>query len=603
MDNLTPPSIPGVEWVSVRDELRPLIQQPLRALAQQSVTGWTNEHEQRFVEGRAKLPAGEVLPVAEALARASTSSRFVLILGDFGTGKSTHLARRAALMASAHLEAPERFPAPVLLRLGGMRPDLAAIFERHVQGLAFEAFRLAVDLGMAVPLLDGLDELEVPPQAIDGTLTALIGSFSRSRARAVLSSRKTLFSSAGRMQEVLREVDALGLVELQDMDLSEVAEFVGKRARSAEEAAGVLENIQRAQELSHLAQRPVLLDLIVESRDRLSSQGMTTARLYEVTVEDWLDKHHAQEHTGLQAQRLAFARTLARKLFETRAQHVPVRGDRPASRRRCSETPPSPRIPRLLELHDAVFLAHDGTGARFRFAHRSFLEYFLALDISERLAEGRKDALDLPRLTPEIVSFLAGIPGWERTKEALRRVLTQPYRRRASENALLALYLSARASVGEGEALGRALQQELPANAQLAGASLASIELPWLSLPGCRSLGSEAEPDETRLRGPARRAARPGPGQPHRLRWCAPRWRKLPGSGPLLGLARRRLHHGSPVGGRGARGSDRPARGALASPPPRCAWRGTTPCPPLADERCLHRPLVSRRAAAGVRLA
>jgi WD40 repeat protein len=489
MDRFAPPSLPGVEWVSVRDELRPLVQQPLLALARQSLTGWTDAHEQRFVEGRAKLSAGQILPVAEALARASTSSRFVLLLGDFGTGKSTHLARRAALMASAHLEAPERFAAPVLLRLGGMRPDLAAIFEKHVQDLSFEAFRLAVDLEMAVPLLDGLDELEVPPQAIDGTLTALLGSFSPSRARALLSSRKTLFSSAGRMQEVLREVDSLGLVELQDMERAEVIEFVGKRTRSAQEAASVLENLQRVQDLNHLSQRPVLLDLIVENRDRLSGQGMTTTRLYAVTVDEWLERRHDEAPSALREQRLVFARTLARTLFETRAQSAPYEELVRFAREVLGDAS-VPADPAVLELHDAVFLAHDAMGARFRFAHRSFLEYFLALDISERLEAGRADALDLPRLTPEIVSFLAGLPGWERTKEALRRVLTQPYHRRGSENALLALYLSTRASVGVGEALGRALQREFPANAQLAGASLASIELPWISLPGADLSGA-----------------------------------------------------------------------------------------------------------------
>ncbi|OJT21959.1 hypothetical protein BO221_24760 [Archangium sp. Cb G35] len=490
MDRHPPPSPPGVEWVSVRDELRPLVQQPLLTLAQQSLAGWTSEHEQRFVEGRAKLPSGAVFPVAEALAQASTSSRFVLLLGDFGTGKSTHLARRAALMGSAHAEAPERFAAPVLLRLGGMKPDLAAIFERHVQGLSFEAFRLAVDLEMAVPLLDGLDELEVPPQAIDGTLTALLGCFSVKRARAFLSSRKTLFSSARRMYEVLRKVESLGLVELQDMERAEVIEFVGKRTRSAEEAAGVLENLQQAQDLSHLSQRPVLLDLIVENRDRLSSQGMTTTRLYAVTVEDWLERRRDEEPSALREQRLVFARTLARTLFETRAQSAPYEELARFARDVLGDTS-VPQDPAALELHDAVFLAHDGAGGRFRFAHRSFLEYFLALDISERLEAGREDALDLPRLTPEIVSFLAGLPEWERTKEALRRVLTRPYRRRGSENALLALYLSTRASVGDGEALGQALQRELPANAQLSGASLASIELPWIALPGADLSGAK----------------------------------------------------------------------------------------------------------------
>jgi hypothetical protein len=273
------------------------------------------------------------------------------------------------------------------------------------------------------------------------------------------------------------------LIELEDMDRSEVQEFVTRRTPSADETARVLEKIRRTHDLTSLSKRPVLLDLIVRSQERLSSGDMSAARLYQVAAEDWLDSRKEGERHVVRDRRLAFARGLARKLFESGNENatfnevatlvLSVQGDR--SLTSIDEA--------VLEVHTAVFLAHDEDRGGFQFAHRSFLEYFLAVDISALLDEGKEAALELPRLTPEVVSFLAGIEGWERRKGLLKRILTTQYQPKVSENALLALYLAAREREEEGEALGKRLEEELPTYARLEGAQLAGVDLPWVSLP------------------------------------------------------------------------------------------------------------------------
>ncbi|NUQ78603.1 MAG: pentapeptide repeat-containing protein, partial [Polyangiaceae bacterium] len=148
-----------------------------------------------------------------------------------------------------------------------------------------------------------------------------------------------------------------------------------------------------------------------------------------------------------------------------------------------------------VELRRSPFLVQSGPIAELRFAHPSFQEYFLVADIAARLDDGREDSLDLPRLTPEMVSLLTTIDGWSKRKKRLREVLQQPCRPNVSENALLILYLAARAKV-EGERLGRMLTEELPCGAKLAGANLEGLALPWASLPeadlsGARLAGAD----------------------------------------------------------------------------------------------------------------
>ncbi|WP_437534891.1 pentapeptide repeat-containing protein [Sorangium sp. So ce726] len=222
-------------------------------------------------------------------------------------------------------------------------------------------------------------------------------------------------------------------------------------------------------------------------------------------AEEWLGSRRAQEREVEHPERLAFARSLARELFASGREAATYEEIARVMVDVLSGEAPDP-APAEDEIRKAVFLAFDADQGRFRFVHRSFLDYFLAVDIAERLDAGRQDALDLPRITPEVVTFLSGMDGWARTREAMRAALSSGYRRRVSENALLAIYHATRAEVGEGEALGEALDKALPGECKLAGADLAEVELPWLSLAGADLAGANLS--QARLRCADLRGAR-----------------------------------------------------------------------------------------------
>ena len=87
--------------------------------------------------------------------------------------------------------------------------------------------------------------------------------------------------------------------------------------------------------------------------------------------------------------------------------------------------------------------------------HREKLVKSAVRDISFEVADG------------EIVGFLAGMMRWDKRRGTLRGILTTPYRRRVSENALLALYYAARstssqASAGSSAIAARSISRNSP---------------------------------------------------------------------------------------------------------------------------------------------
>ena len=134
------------------------------------------------------------------------------------------------------------------------------------------------------------------------------------------------------------------------------------------------------------------------------------------------------------------------------------------------------------DIRTAAFLVRDAAG-NYRFAHRSFQEFFLARGIQQALAEGQADALKLPRLSPEIRSFLVDLLSRSgQGGEAVAAVLQAEYVPEQSENAALLLADWQRRS---------AATAPQPAAICLEGAQLAGADLSGTRWPGDRLAGAD----------------------------------------------------------------------------------------------------------------
>ncbi|MFT3771693.1 MAG: SIR2 family protein [Minicystis sp.] len=339
-----PTSMEGIEVVrSIEDALRPLVRDSLRAHAAKCVDAWTDERERRFVEGRARCLGEADRPVGHAIDEALQQSWGALLLGDFGTGKSTQMARRAAHMARDFLADEQRFPAPLLLALTGIKPDLDAILAHHIEGVPIEAIRLAVDLGMAVPILDGLDELALPPGPPETSIAALLSAFDAPRPQVILTSRKLLFAPAAeRVGYGTGASPKLAVVELQALDRAEVTAFVEKATPSAEEAERTLESIER----THDSREPCPAPGPARAHRREPHQALATGDLGRGALSDG-DRGLAGEPARSGARRLACSEVRVRVFACPGALHVGRRErDLRRDRTRCPRSARRPlRLP------------------------------------------------------------------------------------------------------------------------------------------------------------------------------------------------------------------------------------------------------------------
>ena len=360
------------------------------------------------------------------------------LLGDFGSGKSwfcLDLAHRLLnpstrsdgadvvgrfplLVELRHVRPPRDLDALGLstARTGGRKSPDRMIFEefgRH-HGLNDQVAAVLVELnrqGLLLLLCDGFDEM---PRDDRETVTE---AFERLRALAepaskvVITSRTLYFRDVHDESEVLlgdrgRRFDILYLREFSTDQIRDIlqARYPGdweRRWNVITDTYGLLD----------LVRRPFVLGLVLEVLPAMRGRaGATLAELYDVYTRRWIeevsrDRPHAispRERRPLM-QRLAWA-MFQEDTLDVRAEAVAkiVAGENYV------------RIPGLLEaiaadLTTQSYLQRDSHG-HYQFAHKSFLEYFVADHLATELAKGRYHLLAARHLSPEIIAFLAGMP-------------------------------------------------------------------------------------------------------------------------------------------------------------------------------------------------
>jgi DNA-directed RNA polymerase specialized sigma24 family protein len=128
------------------------------------------------------------------------------------------------------------------------------------------------------------------------------------------------------------------------------------------------------------------------------------------------------------------------------------------------------------ELRTASFLVRNA-GGEYRFAHKSYAEFFVAGHLARSLDAGQTACLNIVRrLTREHLSFFADmVRNRKQADEVLTTIVTSAYVANVSENALLCLYaLRKGATMRAGKAKARV---ELPDGMQLNGAALEVVQI------------------------------------------------------------------------------------------------------------------------------
>ncbi|TYK47774.1 TIR domain-containing protein [Actinomadura decatromicini] len=465
---------------------------------------------------------------------AADHGRFLLLLGDFGRGKTFALRELARRI-------PEELPhvIPILIELRALDKAhsvdglVAAHLANHGEELIdLKAFHYMLRQGRIVLLFDGFDELVTRvtyDQAADHLDTLLQAA--QDKAKIVVASRTQHFKSQAQVLTALGEKvgvlphrRVLGLEEFSPL---QVRSYLVNRYGDEERADARLSLLTGIEELLALTSNPRMLSFIADlPEDRLRAvaqarRAVSPADLYHEILWSWLAYEAdrvagAGGPSGLRADDMWRAvGTLALRLWESNEQFL-----------------------RLAELADVADTLTGLAGGRmsphqvthavgagsllvrtdeglFGFIHTSVMEWLVARHIADEFADGgAPPALGRRALTQLTVDFLCDLADTRTCQDWAARVLADPDADdieranaiRITTRLRTPAHTDLRGARLQGEDLSYRDLQEVDltgadlTDAQLVGANLSRAVLRDASLAGARL-------DEARLTGADLRGA------------------------------------------------------------------------------------------------
>ena len=381
-----------------------------------------------YVPQRYRLLDTDDGPRSDLLAQAmewidSPQGRFVLVLGDFGRGKTFllhELARRI----------PEQLPhlVPVLVQLRALEKarGLDELVAQHLAAAGEErfdlqAFRYMLREGRVVLLFDGFDELamRVTYNRAADHLDTLVQA-AEGRAKVVVSSRTQHFRSDEQVTTALgARVELLPgrrLVSIEDFDDGQILAFLvklydGDRRR----AEARFELLRDVRDLLGLSRNPRMLTFIADLPDEQLRQArdqrgeITSAELYRLLLERWIRYEQARAepkgtapHLEVEERWEAVTR-LALRLWQTTDRTVGL-ADLAST---VTETL-GKLADRQVDLEQATHAVGSGTllvrseEGQFTFVHQSVLEWLVARHAADAIGAGdqRPEVLGARTMSP-----------------------------------------------------------------------------------------------------------------------------------------------------------------------------------------------------------
>ena len=365
---------------------------------------------------------------------ADDDGRFILLLGDFGCGKTFALRELARRMPA---ELPHLAPILIELRKLDKAHSVEGLVGAHLanhrhEQINLRAFRYMLRQGRIVLLFDGFDELatRVTYERAAEHLSTLLAAV-QDKAKVVVASRTQHFQTHTQVLTALGERVGLfpqrRVLSVAGFTPDQIESYlVGRYAGDERAAASRMTLIEGVQDILGLSRNPRMLSFIADlDPDRLQamaspSRAISAAALYEEILTAWLS--YEQQRTGAVAGAPAGLSTgelwlavtkLALRLWEADETYLVL----------SELTDVAAALTKLTGGHLSPAQTAHAVGAgsllvrteegRFGFIHGSVMEWLVAHHIAEQLRQGSPAPAPLDRrpLSQLTVDFLVDLAG------------------------------------------------------------------------------------------------------------------------------------------------------------------------------------------------
>ncbi|MCP5102328.1 MAG: NACHT domain-containing protein [bacterium] len=370
------------------------------------------------------------------------SRKFLVIIGEYGTGKTTFLRRMAHQLASNRLEPgsetamadpDNRLPLFFPLRDFEKRMETYIVSRLNVDGITdidFARFRERIKNNECILLLDGFDEMT---QKIDADEKGR--NFDKIRklietgetGKIILTTRREYFRSTAELREVFKHGDKTNydFIHLLPFDDDQIQAYLQTHT---DDPDFYWKQIEEIFDLHDLAKRPVLLELIVKYLPGLvreaEKEKIAASDLYARCINDELRRKSGELQFIVPGEyRLDILQKVAVWLFLNNALGFDTGLlESELNLKRYFQTERWWEFEKYLnEFLTFTFLIRESDN-RYRMSHKSFRDYLTAQAFVREINTGKIEFFAKNRLTDEVKHFMREQGPDE--KELLKLVLT-----------------------------------------------------------------------------------------------------------------------------------------------------------------------------------
>jgi hypothetical protein len=399
-----------------------------------------------YVELKGRDGQDESIPSLTAYCKKwldNPNERLLFLLGEFGAGKTSFCRHFVYDLVSkrARSSSPSYEALPVLINLREFRGGTlnleqiitsVLVNDYGVRLTSFRAFERVAAGGRIALVLDGFDEMA--EKADVRTLVHCFGQIHLLAAvdlKVILTCRSNFFQSHADIVGLFKQfrIDLPAASGTSDASVTldfeqrartiyvepfapeQVEAFVRKRV--GRQADNVLKKLRQIHDLQDLSRRPVLLDMIVTTLPELgkADRPINSAALYEHYTDRWTSRDAWRVAMPL-AVRQQFCDVLSWHMHRAGSQDIDFTMLEAVMINTLGELTTSPEeLDRFKnDIQTCSFLVRSAGGNEFRFAHKSFVEFFVGRTLIDHLTKN-ESIPPKKELPPILLPFTVGLGG------------------------------------------------------------------------------------------------------------------------------------------------------------------------------------------------